>query len=148
MLAIDPTTKWKPGRDKLNETEYGSCQMQDMIGIKDKKVAEEAAERERIEGNKRARIEKQQLEADGLLELQASYDRCHPECTCGVTPCPVAGLKKCENCGDIKKTVCRKQPCRAARIEAPTLMAIEGPCDTLPVVLEVQDEQIDHLSAE
>ena len=43
-MAIDSSTKWKPGRDKLNEKEYGSCQMQDMIGNKDKKIAHEAAE--------------------------------------------------------------------------------------------------------
>ena len=32
--------------------------------------------------------------------------------------CPVKGLKKCEFCGDIKKSICAKAACKEARAAA------------------------------
>jgi hypothetical protein len=53
-----------------------------------------------------------------------------PKSQCGKTPCPMAGLKLCTICGDIKKTTCRKtacvaalQPLRLTMREAPALDA-------------------------
>ena len=34
-------------------------------------------------------------------------------------PCLMAGYHLCDYCGDLKKSVCRKAPCKAAAAEAP-----------------------------
>ena len=49
-----------------------------------------------------------------------AFGRCQPVCTCGVVPCPHEKMLLCATCGDIKKTLCRKGPCVAAR-EPPRL---------------------------
>ena len=57
-----------------------------------------------------------QPQADAAAkELRAAFDLCKPHCTCGVVPCPHEKMQLCTTCGDIKKLLCRKGPCVAAR---------------------------------
>ena len=89
---------------------------------------------------KRARLE---LEAEERLQL---YLNCHPKCTCGEVPCPMAGLVRCHTCGDIKKHMCRKAACVAVApltltmVPAPPaapLALTEGADPALPVAVAV-----------
>jgi len=60
---------------------------------------------------KEERAEKKaELEASAAAQLEA-YNKCKPMCTCGLTPCPQAGLVFCTVCKDIKKSMCRKAVC-------------------------------------
>ena len=53
--------------------------------------------------------------------LESIWWQCGDRCTCPYVyvhnkrvPCPAKGLKCCDQCGDIKKQVCKKQACVAA----------------------------------
>ena len=66
-------------------------------------------------------------------------------CQCGIVPCPQAMLKLCATCGDIKKRVCCKGPCVAAR--QPLLLTMhEEPTAPLalpaPVEMEVEPQPL------
>ena len=55
---------------------------------------------------------KKRARDDAGASLQAAWELCGAGCACGLgDDCPMKGLKRCERCGDIKKTVCRKRVC-------------------------------------
>ena len=62
-------------------------------------------------------------------ELLAVWVLCKDGCACGLKDlCPGKGLKRCEHCGDIKKTVCRKAVCvaKAAPLQLTYVPTVEG----------------------
>ena len=75
---------------------------------------------------KEERAEKKaELEASAVAQLEA-YNKCKPMCTCGLTPCPQAELVFCTVCKDIKKSMCRKAVCVAAKAPLMLTMAPEA----------------------
>ena len=122
--------EYDAGRDRLNDEEFGSCKMKDMVGTKTRKRLEREEERKRIESNKVARIERREKEDREAAERRAAFEKCHPECTCGESPCPMAKLKLCPTCNEIKSGLCRKRECKAVRdgvqltIDAPSMPVV------------------------
>ena len=132
VLKMQPMTcqERNSGRARVLDDmeEYGSCYLKDMVGSKKAKRKKREDERERIDGDKRRRVEEKEKAESEAADLQRRFEQCSSSCTCGETPCRVQGLKRCPHCGDIKKQVCRKQACKAARGEGRgALLAIEAP---------------------
>ena len=63
----------------------------------------------------KAVVEKKEEELAVARAQREAFDLCQPVCQCGFCPCPQAALKLCPTCGDIKKHLCRKAACVAAR---------------------------------
>ena len=78
-----------------------------------------------MEAKKKA-AEQKKADASAAVEaLHAAWATCGEVCTCERVPCPVAGLKKCATCGDIKSRLCIKKACVAAR--KPLALTYTGP---------------------
>ena len=108
-------------------SEFGSATLKDMVSIKRRKRQEQEEERQGLEARKTARIEKRDAKEEERAMLAASFEKCNPVCVCGTSPCPMAELKRCATCGDIKKRVCGKQTCKAAR---DAVVPLEGSAPT------------------
>ena len=145
VLKIAPSTCQEndSARCKLNNDEFGSCKMKDMVGTKRKKREEAEAERERIDGKKQARVERLEQEAQEARQLAEAFERCQGGCVCGETPCPMAKMKKCAVCGDIKKKVCAKRACREAQqplaLPAPPVVASADTPQVVQTPMEVEE---------
>ncbi|KAK3250531.1 hypothetical protein CYMTET_40091 [Cymbomonas tetramitiformis] len=120
----------KPSKGTLTD-KHGSFQINKIREPKAAKKATEATASEEIELRGLARdlareqreksaadlVAQKQLEAQ---QLQDAWEKCTPTCTCPlvfvglarVGACPIAGLKKCRVCNDIKKSKCAKAACR------------------------------------
>ena len=101
-----------------------------------------------MEQRKVARVEKKEEAEAAAKEQRTAFDRCQPLCVCGSTPCPMAALKLCATCGDIKQRLCIKAACVAARQlprltmreEAAPAPALEAPVEQ--PALEAQAERV------
>ena len=70
-------------------------------------------------------LQEREQEAADLLAL---WGLCGGGCACGLgDECPMKGMKRCEYCGDIKKTVCRKKTC--IEKSAPLLLTYTAPAN-------------------
>ena len=88
--------------------------MQDVRGEKARRIAEEEAERLRVQANKAER-EAKKAEAAAQISLENSkFEACEAGCTCGLVPCPYAKWVRCPQCGP-KKGICRVKKCVNAR---------------------------------
>ena len=147
LLEPKVAQKKKGTRDKtqIEESEGGDAFLRDLAGSARSKQVRREEEAAGVEARKAARIERKEVADAEAKAARAAFDACTPVCTCGLVPCPQTKLKLCPTCGDIKKTVCRKGPCVAARApllltmreEQPLLtMRVEGAADDAPLALE------------
>ena len=110
-----------------------------MVAIKRRKRLLAEEKQQGVEARKVARVEKQDAEAEARAQLAAAFEKCGAGCVCGADPCPVAGLKRCVTCGDIKKRVCGKQVCKAAR-DAAAPKALPAPSPAAEIVEQPYEE--------
>jgi len=117
LLEPKAAKKKKGTRDKtqIDESEGGDAFLRDLAGKARSKQVRKEEEAARVESNKRARLEKKEEAEAAATALRMAFDLCKPVCTCGIVPCPQEKMQLCETCGDIKKSICRKAVCVAAR---------------------------------
>ena len=77
--------------------------------------------------------------AERLLALDSAWQLCKDGCACGKTPCAIAKLRRCDNCGKIQQKVCGRAPCikwreRLAAAAAPAVAAAAAPAVTVAPV--------------
>ena len=126
----------KRTRDKsrIDESEGGDATLRGLAAkAREKQIAKEqaAAAIQQKKDEREAKRAQLELEAEERRQL---YLNCKPKCTCGLDPCPMAGLVLCGTCGDIKKNVCRKAACVAAAAPLALTMAPEA-AQPAPLVL-------------
>lgn len=124
VLQLSPTTcqEWDSKRDRLNDEAFGSCKLKDMIETKKRKRLAAEEDRERIESNKIARIEKKSAAQAAKEVAMKAWAACALGCACGVSPCPWAKKVYCLQCRELKTGQCRKIACKKAAqaaLEAP-----------------------------
>ena len=123
----------KRTRDKtrIEESEGGDATLRGLAVLARAKQDEKKQKADAVVARKEERaLKKAELEASAAAQLEA-YNKCTPVCTCGLTPCPQAGLVLCTICKDIKKNVCREAACVAAKAPLMLTMAPEAlpvPC--------------------
>ena len=92
------------------------------------KLAEETA----IKDANRQAIEDKKAAAQAVIDQRAEeFARCEKGCVCGRVPCPMAKMKKCPHCGEIKQRMCGKKECKEK--EGPLLLTMR------PLQLELQE---------
>ena len=93
-----------------------------MIETKKRKRLAAEEDRERIESNKIARIEKKSAAQAAKEVAMKAWAACALCCACGVSPCPWAKKVYCLQCRELKTGQCRKIACKKAAqaaLEAP-----------------------------
>lgn len=128
-VVTRPNKEGPAGRKRLMAM-HGSVTMQ--------AVGEEAEQREReateqaaaAKAKKQMAVEKKEAERLADVKREADFAVCESVCTCGVTPCPWIGWKRCPECGP-KKGLCKVRACSAARRPllltlTPAVEAVEG----------------------
>ncbi|KAK3232570.1 hypothetical protein CYMTET_57074 [Cymbomonas tetramitiformis] len=137
LLSPDvlPPLPPKASKGRLSDSN-GSFQFNDILGKKRAKRAEQQAVREQTEfaalqrdlareGRDAANARAAAAKAQAARELQEAWEKCGGGCTCPVlfvnmvrVICPVFKMKKCQICGDIKKSKCSKTECKRASASA------------------------------
>jgi hypothetical protein len=78
--------------------------------------------------------------AQKTLSLAAAWQRCSGGCVCGQTPCPIAGLRRCDLCHKIQIRACGKRACVAERERLAAVPAAAIPQPAIPVPMVVGTE--------
>ena len=111
--------------------------MNQVLGQKEAAIAEDEAAVRQVAARKEATAGKKAVAEDEWKELQDAWERCGATCACEAewpAVCPVAGMKRCATCKDVKPRICVKRVCVAARkplmLMPPTLpLALPAPAN-------------------
>jgi len=110
------STKRKHSQRRVN-TGGGSATMNGVLEQKETAIAEDLEAVRKVAARKEvAAGKKAEVEGD-WQELQDAWERCGAACTCEAewpAVCPVAGMKRCATCKDVKSRMCVKRVCVAA----------------------------------
>ena len=122
MKPKELVEKKKRDRSQVDMSIYegGSASLRNLrqvFGVKRAAVAEKAAA---VEERKDERAAKKTEAADAIAQLVAAFELCAEVCACGVSPCPMRGMKRCETCQaagrpSIKPRICVVRECVSAR---------------------------------
>ena len=115
LLEPKPLVKQKRARDasRIDVSEGGSFTLRRLKQKSDAKLAAAEAEEQRKEAARRVLEEKKKAAQAVADQLAEEFARCEKGCVCLRVPCPMAKMKKCPHCGDIKQRVCQKPACKA-----------------------------------
>ena len=77
----------------------------------EKTQAAEAERRRKADGREQVRTGR----ASEAAQLVEAFERCHPQCTCGVSPCPMVKASRCAGCQRISITgrACGRAACKS-----------------------------------
>ena len=89
--------------------------MNEVLQQKEAAIAEDSAAAAEVARRKAVTAAKAAEVADAGEALKAAWEQCGAACVCGGQPCPVAGMKRCATCFDVKTRMCVKRQCVAAR---------------------------------
>jgi hypothetical protein len=108
--------------------EGGSASLRNVRKTCDQKRAAAEEKAAGIEARKEERAGKQSEAVAAAKQLIADYELCAQACACGLSPCPMEGLKACDCCRAagwpwLKPRVCVVRECVAAR-KGPALLAL------------------------
>ena len=81
--------------------EGGSCSLRNINTQFKEKRAKVQEKADGVEARKTVRVEKKTAAEESAAKLIGDFERCRGEvagCVCGVSPCPVASLKRCGTC--------------------------------------------------
>jgi len=93
----------------------GSMSLRDMHALHtERQNSERAAQAER-QRKADGRAQLREGRESQAAELSASFERCRPQCTCGVAPCPMVKATRCTACQriSIKGRACGRAECKA-----------------------------------
>jgi hypothetical protein len=120
----------KRDRSQVDMTLYegGSASLRNVRKSCDSKRAAAATKAAEVEGRKEGRAAAQAEATAAAEQLIADFERCANGCACGLSPCPMEGLKACDCCRAagrpwIKPRVCVVRECVAAR-KGPQVLAL------------------------
>ena len=100
----------------MDDEEYGSATLKDMIGSKRRRRAKAA--KKTLDRTLRTEYAESLQDATECAwwDLYNSYHMCSDECTCGLAEkCVAENNLECQHCGDIKRRKCSKRACIIAR---------------------------------
>ena len=116
--------------------------MNQVLDQKEAAIAEDEAAVRQVAARKEATAGKKAEAEEEWKELQDAWEWCGATCACEAewpAVCPVAGMKRCATCKDVKPRICVKRACVAAR-KPLMLMAPTVPL-TLPAPANAPDAQ-------
>ena len=103
--------KRERSKTRIDESEGGDSHLRGLAGKSRTKLdLKEAEEQAKLARREEREAKRARLEMTATANREA-YNKCYPVCTCGADPCPWAGMHLCLTCGDIKRSICRKQSC-------------------------------------
>ena len=122
MKPKELVAKKKRDRSQVDMSVYegGSASLRNLratFGAKRAAVAEKAAG---VNARKEATAGKKAEVTEAAAQLIVDFELCAEVCACGVSPCPMLGMKRCETCWaagrpSIKPRLCVVRDCVAAR---------------------------------
>ena len=127
-----PLKKRQRDNSRVDMSEGGSATLRQLHQKRQATLAEREAERARIDAKHAAAADKKAAAVAAAEKLKAAFELCAQGCQCGGVPCPMAKMKLCPVCGDIKTQFCRKKACTGA---AAPLLLMGPPDEATPLAL-------------
>ena len=112
---VAPVKKRQRDRSRASQSEGGSARLRNLHGETVEKREAAEKKQDEVQQRKEAQQEKRELAAEAERVLRAAFELCQRGCVCGEQPCKVQGYKQCEVCKEVKRRVCTKRACVAAR---------------------------------
>lgn len=115
----------KRNHSRIDVSEGGSFTLRQLKEKSEARQAEEKRLKAIADDRRDEAARKKQKREEEEAARQDQWMLCSGGCKCGLGDgCPMKGLKRCEQCGEIKKTECRKRACTEA--SAPLLLTHNG----------------------
>ena len=146
--------KKKRDRSQVDMSIYegGSASLRNLRAVFVEKRAQAAEKTAAVAGRKDERAARATQAAADTAAFEAAFDVCALVCVCGVTPCPMLDMKRCDTCyaagrPSVKPRICVVRECVAAR-KGPTVLqltcAMATPIRAMQLVPAMEEAEEEH----